>query len=275
MCGRPGRKKWRRCGRWESTRKSHEQKHRASESLTRWIDVDKASPGDRADVRSRYVAKEYATGAKDDIFAPTPALEGVKAILSLMAMSGEGYVPTDRLMVMAIKRAFLHAPAVREVYVELPEEDKEQGKDMVGRLEKSLYGTRDAPLSWQVFISEVLCQLGFQRGITQPCILYHPTRRLRMAFHVDDFIVSGPRRQLDWLKHEIDRRFENTSKVLGPGRDEERMVTYLNRTIVWHPWGLTYECDERHAQTVVDEMGLRRAAGVLAGPRRHVHDHAY
>ena len=45
---------------------------------TRWLDNDKGIPGGHSDVRSRWVAKEYATEAKDELYAATPALEGVK-----------------------------------------------------------------------------------------------------------------------------------------------------------------------------------------------------
>jgi hypothetical protein len=41
-----------------------------------------------------------------------------------------------------VRRAYFHSPAVREVYVDLPEEGWEDG--MCGKLLKSMYGTRDA-----------------------------------------------------------------------------------------------------------------------------------
>ena len=41
-----------------------------------------------------------------------------------------------------ISRAYFQADAIREVYVQLPDEDWEEG--MCGKLLKSMYGTRDA-----------------------------------------------------------------------------------------------------------------------------------
>ena len=68
-------------------------------------------------------------------------------------------------MVLDIKRAFLHAPMQREVYIELPEEAKSPGDgDVVGRLLKSMYATRDAPLGWQDDIAEYLMSIGFVRA---------------------------------------------------------------------------------------------------------------
>ena len=67
-------------------------------------------------------------------------------------------------MLNEIGRAFFHAPATREVYVELHAEERERGQDLVGRLRVSLYGTRDASANWQREVSKHLEALGFERG---------------------------------------------------------------------------------------------------------------
>ena len=50
-------------------------------------------------------------------------------------------------MVLDVKRASLHGIATRLIHVELPPEESGNGK-YVGRLNKTLYGTRDAPVAW-------------------------------------------------------------------------------------------------------------------------------
>ena len=45
-----------------------------------------------------------------------------------------------------VRRAYFHAPSIRKVYIQLPEEDNQPG--MVGLLQKSTYGTRDAAQNW-------------------------------------------------------------------------------------------------------------------------------
>ena len=48
-------------------------------------------------------------------------------------------------MTVDVKRAYFNALATREVYVEIPKEDRVAGdEDRVGRLRLCLYGTRDA-----------------------------------------------------------------------------------------------------------------------------------
>ena len=47
-----------------------------------------------------------------------------------------------KLDLIDISRAYFQADAIREVHVELPSEDWEEG--MCGKLKKSMYGNRDA-----------------------------------------------------------------------------------------------------------------------------------
>ena len=81
-------------------------------------------------------------------------------------------------MVNDISRAFFEAPIKRDVCIELPEEgmtleDVEQ--DMVGQLEMSLYGTRDAAANWQRLVSQTMKSLGFEEGRYNPCTYWHPS----------------------------------------------------------------------------------------------------
>ena len=124
----------------------------------RWLDVDKAAPGEASDVQSRCVAKEFATSQRDDIFAGTPSLESAKLLLSMAATGNSKH--RKQVMVMDVERAFLHAPMTEEMYINLPSEALSSGETepMVGILRKALYGTRNAPQSWQEHITTILVQ---------------------------------------------------------------------------------------------------------------------
>ena len=51
------------------------------------------------------------------------------------------------------------------IYIEIPIEDFEAGDEaMVGKLNLSLYGTRDAVQIWAKEYSEYLMQVGFKMG---------------------------------------------------------------------------------------------------------------
>ena len=55
------------------------------------------------------------------------------------------------------------------MYIELPEEAKRPGEgDVVGRLNKAMYCTREAPQAWQRHVTQILRELGLVAGKSQP-----------------------------------------------------------------------------------------------------------
>ena len=54
---------------------------------------------------------------------------------------------------------------------------------MVGRLEKSLYGTRDAALDRAEAYTKVLRGMGFEKGASSPCSFFHKVWGVRVVVH--------------------------------------------------------------------------------------------
>ena len=101
------------------------------------------------------------------------------------------------MAVWGVSRAHFHPPALREVYIKLPDEDAEPGK--VGILRKTMYGTRDAAAQWEKYYTDALKELGFVGGLFCPCLLHHPRRGIAMWVHGDDMVGLGTRRELERL----------------------------------------------------------------------------
>ena len=166
-------------------------------------------------------------------------------------------------MALDVKRAFLYAPVEREVYIELPPEDQDPNNgDMVGMLKRAMYGTRDAPLSWQRYLAEHLKTLGFEAGKANPCALYNREYDMQLIFHVDDMLVTGEAAALTWFRDEFSKAFECTGSILGPDAGQERQISFLNRLITWSNESISYEADPRHAQAVLKELGMQECTGV-------------
>ena len=107
---------------------------------TKWIDTE-ALEVEPIQLRSRIVAREFKSGDRSDLYAGTPPLEALKAILSIAA----SHSPEFLLMHVDVSRAYFHSKAQRPVLVRLPADDrtgKDEGK--IGPLKKNVYGTRDA-----------------------------------------------------------------------------------------------------------------------------------
>ena len=52
-------------------------------------------------------------------------------------------------MVIDVKGAFLYGKTKRNVYIWLPSEYPNSQMGFMGKLDKAMYGTRDAPQVWQ------------------------------------------------------------------------------------------------------------------------------
>ena len=157
----------------------------------------------------RLVAQEFAGSDKrEDLYAGTPPITATRYLLSnTVSRRRLPNVPLSRkLMVLDIKQAFLHGIAKRLVYVELPEEESEGGK-YVGRLAKTLYGTRDAPVAWQKVVKGDMARLGFTECQVTSGVYHHGERDLRVVTHVDDFLVAGDAHHLICLRKELENTY--------------------------------------------------------------------
>ena len=54
---------------------------------------------------------------------------------------------TKEIMINDVSRTYFNAPATRDIYVELPDEDDEKEPGQIGKPNVCLYGTRDAAKS--------------------------------------------------------------------------------------------------------------------------------
>ena len=176
----------------------------------RWIDINKGD-AQTPNYRSRLVAREIYTYKRDDLFAATPPLEALKTILAMTATANKGEV----LMVNDISRAYFHAKAERDVYVQLPSEDQMEGEEgLCGKLQYSMYGTRDAAKNWFSEYSQQLINTGFKQGVASPCVFYHEERGIRTFVHGDDYVSTGQPENLKWLRAQLEHKYQVKTQVL-------------------------------------------------------------
>ena len=83
--------------------------------------------------------------ADSSFFAATPPLEAKRVLFSTWAKERQRNGQRLLLHFLDVKKAYFYAPSKRRVFIEIPWEDRVDGKgDVVGLLKRSLYGTRDA-----------------------------------------------------------------------------------------------------------------------------------
>ena len=162
------------------------------------------------------------------------------------------------MMISDVKRAYFHAPASRDLYVEVPKEDPNWQPELLGKLKLSLYGTRDAAANWQRCVSEHLVSLGFRPGQSNPCVFWHPRRGISTLVHGDEYASTGTVEQLDWLRGRLEEKFEMKTVLLDHSnrKDVQREVKVLNRVLRGTKDGYEYECDQRHVEIILEQLGL-------------------
>ena len=50
--------------------------------------------------------------------------------------------------------------------------------------------------------------------------------------------------------------------IMGPNAEHDKEITLLNRRSAWTSKGITWEADPRHAEAIIEGLGLKGATGV-------------
>src|SRR6185312_2692389 len=113
----------------------------------KWVyKVKKNAAGEVTKHKARLVAKGYVQQPGidfDEVFAPVARIESVRLLLALAAQEGW---PVHH---MDVKSAYLNGELQEEVYVRQPPGFVVEGQeDKVLRLDRALYGLRQAPRAW-------------------------------------------------------------------------------------------------------------------------------
>ena len=128
---------------------------------------------------------------------------------------------------------------------------------------KALYGTRDAAQNWEHAYIDFLESIGFKSGLATPCMFFHAARVIRVVVHGDDFTVLGRSDNLDWFRQRISSHFEVKFRGrLGPEGTDDKAIRILNRVVTWTCDGIEYEADQRHAEIILQHLGLRKPRGL-------------
>ena len=232
----------------------------------RWVDVNKGD-NEHPNIRSRLVARQIRQAGEDAIFAPTPPLEALRSVLSLAMTDFPGRPKHVRdgaserrtqISAIDISRAYFNAVTDPEspTFVALPQEHPDH-QTKCGLLKRHMYGTRAAADGWQQEYSSFLKSIGFKQGEACPCLFRHEQRGLVTSVHGDDFTSAGPKCELDIFENQLEAKYElKRGGRLGPGPDDCKELTVLNRVIRWTDKGVEYEADPRQAEKLLEGLSL-------------------
>lgn len=198
--------------------------------------------------KARLVAKGYVQREGvdfDELFAPVARMETVRLLVPMAALEGW------RLHHMDVKSAFLNGELQEEVFVRQPPGYDEAGNEhKVLKLNKVLYGLRQAPRALYAKLHATLLTLGFER-----CPLEHTVymrskggSRLLVGVYVDNLVITGASQE------EIDS-FKEQMKNLFKMSDLGLLSYYLGIEVAQTTNGVTLS-KAGYAQKILEKVGM-------------------
>ena len=115
---------------------------------------------------------------------------------------------------MDVKTAFLNGNLNEDIYMQQPEGFKAKGKEhMVCKLQRSIYGLKQASRSWNIRFDQATTSFGFEKSPNEPCV-YKRIQAQKVVFlvlYVDDILLIGNDKQVlsgvkDWLHKQFDMK---------------------------------------------------------------------
>ncbi|MBW0461590.1 hypothetical protein O181_001305 [Austropuccinia psidii MF-1] len=118
-------------------------------------------------------------------YAPTGCLNSLRTAIAHAANKLEFYQ-------IDIKSVFLNAPLIEDVYLAIPQGINLDPRKQCLKLNKAIYGLKQAPLAWYQRLKEYLTKIGFSLCVLDPCVFYklepNPTW---LYIHVDNIAIFG------------------------------------------------------------------------------------
>lgn len=147
-----------------------------------------------------------------ETFSPVARHVSVRLIFSIAASN------KMKLMIFDVKTAFLHGELKETIYMHQPE-GFDDGTGRVCKLNKSIYGLKQAPKNWNEKFSKFLKSLAFDNTDDDPCIYYNKDKSMLIALFVDDGLIAGKdERDMIEILNKLNRKFEATFDTATDGQ---------------------------------------------------------
>lgn len=198
----------------------------------------------------RYKARLVAKGCSQrpgldytETFAPVAKMSTIRVMLSIAV--------SNNLIIhqMDVKTAFLNGKLEEEIFMKLPKD--ENGNMNVCRLNKSIYGLKQAGRSWNQYFNKIILKFDFKRLNSDSCMYICSKRDLIIILYVDDILIFGSLLEhIKWVKEIFSRHFK--MKDLGEVRN------FLGLTITRDiKRGILEISQQPYIEKILDRFGMK------------------
>lgn len=176
----------------------------------KWVfRVKRSENGEEDRYKARLVARGFTQRHGFDYsetYSPVAKLDTLRAVLAI--------ANKEKMTVhqMDVKSAFLNGSISEEIYMTQPE-GHEKGKNLVCKLNKSLYGLKQASRAWNERFHSFVERLGFRRSTSDQCLYVKGTgqNQVFLVLYVDDVLLIGRHLKLvEVVKKCLSTEFEMT-----------------------------------------------------------------
>ena len=198
--------------------------HGKSITKSRWVfDLKFLRDGTIERFKARFVACGYSQIFGQDFYHTFAATMRATSLRLFFAIAAGRKM---RVHQFDVSNAFTQADIDAEIYVEAPkgyESKGRDGKNRVLKLQKALYGTKQAARLWQETLVAKLKAMGFTQSPNDPCLFRYvgPHGECLIAAYVDDLLCAvSSKKTLEWFQSQFIKTDENPggfyAKYLGP-----------------------------------------------------------
>ncbi|MBW0542686.1 hypothetical protein O181_082401 [Austropuccinia psidii MF-1] len=160
-----------------------------------------------------------------DTWASVGRNESFKIMLSLIV--NRKFIPYQ----FDVETAFLHGEMDTTVHVKQVKGFEVKGKESwVWKLNKSLYGTKQAPRMWQLKLTSILEKCGMFKSKSDDSLFLNKDLSLILHVHVDDGFIIG---KDELLIQDFLSQISNEIKI----KSKRNPTQHLGYMIVWHDDG--------------------------------------
>ena len=138
----------------------------------------------------RLVAKGYCQRQGidyDKTFSPIAMLKSIRILLTIAAHHDY------EIWKMDVKTTFLNGNLYKEVYMTQPEGFISRNDSKVCKIQRSIYGLKQASRSWSIRFDETIKEFGFSQNPNEPCVCKKVSGSafVFLVLYVDDILSIG------------------------------------------------------------------------------------
>lgn len=181
----------------------------------RWVyKIKRNTDGSVERYKARLVARGFSQEYGFDYletFSPVVRFTSIRTMLSIAA---------QRKMVLRqfdVKTAFLNGDLLEDIFMEQPAGFAD-GSNRVCKLQRSLYGLKQASRCWNQKFKNFISMFGFNACEADPCVFVskQENKLTILAIHVDDGLIASDNKQnIDRVVHFLQEHFEIKAMPVG------------------------------------------------------------